>query len=287
MGMKRVALATSEKFAPLTEDDLLLVESLQRLGISAEPAVWSDPNFPWTSCDAVIIRSCWDYHLRLREFLGWIARLEEAGVQTWNAPGMLRWNANKNYLRDLEAKGTSIVPTFWPEGPVNLRDQLRELGWNRAVVKPRVSATAHRTRLVSIDDAESAQPLFDELLHGPGVMVQRFMEAVRTRGEWSLVFFNGEYSHAVIKTPKPGDFRVQHDFGGAERSAQPPASVSEAACRVVAALNDVPLYARVDGVENDGSFLLMELELIEPALFLSLDADASKRFSAAIAERLR
>lgn len=287
MVMKRIALATSAEFASLTDDDRLLVEPLARLGISAEPAVWSDPSFPWTSCDAVIIRSSWDYHLRLLEFLGWIAWLEKAGIGVWNRPAMLRWNANKNYLRDLEVKGIPIVPTLWPEGSMSLPDQLHELGWTQAVVKPRVSATAHQTRLVSIDDAESAQPLLDELLRGPGVMVQRFMKAIQTRGEWSLIFFNGEYSHAVIKTPKSGDFRVQHDFGGQERGMEPPLSISEAASRVVTALDTVPLYARVDGVESEGSFLLMELELIEPALFLSLRSDAAARFATAIADRSR
>jgi glutathione synthase/RimK-type ligase-like ATP-grasp enzyme len=287
MVMKRVALATSEKFASLTEDDLLLMRPLERLGISAEPAVWSDPKFSWTDCDAVIIRSCWDYHLRLPEFVDWIARLERAGVRIWNPPGMLRWNANKTYLRDLEAKGIPIVPTFWPDRPMNLRDQLRQFGWDQAVVKPRVSATAHQTRLVSVDDAESAQPLIDELVHNPGAMVQQFMKAVQTRGEWSLIFFSGAFSNAVIKTPKAGDFRVQHDFGGAEHSAEPPVLMLEAATSVVRAMNEVPLYARVDGVESDGRFLLMELELIEPALFLSLNVNAPDRFAAAIAERVR
>jgi len=286
MVMKRVALATSEKFASLTDDDLLLLEPLERLGISAEPAVWSDPNFSWSGCDAVIIRSCWDYHLRLPEFVDWIARLERAGLRVWNPPRMLRWNADKNYLRDLEAKGIAIVPTFWPVKRVDLREVLAARGWDRAVLKPRVSATAHQTLLISIEHAESAQPLFDELLHSPGVMVQQFMHAIQTRGEWSLIFFSGQFSHAVIKTPKAGDFRVQHDFGGAEVGARPPSHVLEAASQVVAALDDVPLYARVDGVESDGKFLLMELELIEPMLFLSMNADAPERFAAAVAEQM-
>jgi hypothetical protein len=272
MVMKRVALATSEKFASLTDDDLLLREPFQRVGISAEAAVWSNPDFLWTSCDAVIIRSCWDYHLRLPEFLDWIARFEQSGVRVWNSPAALRWNANKTYLRDLELKGIPIVPTLWPDGTMSLRDQLLELGWSQAVVKPRVSATAHQTRLISIHDAESAQPLFDELLRGPGVMVQRFMEAILTRGEWSLIFFN---------------FRVQHDFGGHEQSREPSPDVLQAATRVVRAMVDVPLYARVDGVESDGHFLLMELELIEPALFFFLHSDAPERFAAAVAERVR
>ena len=146
-------------------------------------------------------------------------------MPVWNPPPLLRWNANKNYLRDLEAKGTPIAPTPPPPGPINLRRQLRDSGWSQAVVKPRVSATAHQTRLVAVEDAESAQPLFDELLRDPGRWCSSSCQPSRTRGEWSLIFFSGQFSHAVIKTPKAGDFRVQHDFGGAERSAQPSSSV--------------------------------------------------------------
>ena len=245
------------------------------------------PGFPWTACDAVILRSCWDYHLRLPEFLEWIGWLENSGVRVWNPPSMIRWNSNKTYLRDLEGKGVAVIPTFWPETGVSLRDQLGELGWSKAVVKPRVSATAHRTMLISADDADQAQPLVEDLLRGPGVLVQQFMESIQTQGEWSLIFFAGEFSHAVVKTPKAGDFRVQHDFGGREQSAQPSPAVLEAATRVIRAVDDVPLYARVDGVESAGGFLLMELELIEPALFLALSSDAPERFARAIADQLR
>ena len=166
--MQRIALATSRKFVSLTDDDRLLIEPLRSRGFAAEPAVWSDPDVPWSGCDAVILRSCWDYHLRLAEFLAWVGWLEKAGVPLWNPPEMVRWNANKSYLRDLESRGIPVVPTFWPEQRVSLPEQLRLLGWDRAVIKPRVSATAHRTMLVSADDAADAQSLADELLAGPG-----------------------------------------------------------------------------------------------------------------------
>lgn len=284
---KRIALATSEKFASLTDDDRLLMEPLRALGVSAEAAVWDGSSVEWKQYNAVILRSCWDYHLRLPEFLAWVTGLEKAGVPVWNPPGTIRWNADKSYLRNLERRGVPIVPTLWPEAGMDLRDALRSLGWERAVIKPRVSATAHRTCLISANGAHSAQPLVDELIRGPGVMVQQFMDSIQTRGEWSLVFFAGQFSHAVVKTPKAGDFRVQHDFGGAERAAEAPSAVREAATRAIAALEDIPLYARVDGVESGGQFLLMELELIEPALFLGFAAHAPHRFAKTVADRLR
>jgi glutathione synthase/RimK-type ligase-like ATP-grasp enzyme len=283
--MTHILCATCESIPNLTEDDRTLIAPLAERGIEARAAVWGDHNVSWDAADAVVIRSCWDYHLRLKEFLGWITSLENAGVRVWNPPAMLRWNADKIYLRELERNGVPIVPTLWPEAGFRLRQELRKHDWKKAVVKPRVSATAHRTILTSADQANIAQPLVDDLLQVPGVMVQEYLEEVSSNGEWSLIFFSGKFSHAVIKTPKAGDFRVQHDFGGAERLAAAPNSLIQAATRVIAAVESTPLYARVDGVESGGQFLLMELELIEPALFLKLSEDAADRFAEAIATR--
>ena len=247
--------------------------------------MWTDRNLAWRAADAVVIRSCWDYHLRLEEFLGWITSLEKAGVRVWNPPAMLRWNADKIYLRELEERGVPIVPTLWPEPGFDLKPEPQRRKWKQAVVKPRVSATAYRTMLTSAENTDAAQTLVNDLMRGPGAMVQEFLEEVQLQGEWSLIFFSGQFRHAVIKTPKAGDFRVQHDFGGAERLVEAPGSVIQAATRVIAAVENTPLYARVDGVESGGQFLLMELELIEPALFLKLSDGAAERFAEAIAAR--
>jgi len=284
--MQSILLATCESIPNLTEDDRELISPLAERGIEAEAATWSDPQVNWSSAAGVVIRSCWDYHLRLDEFLAWIGRLEESGLSVWNTPSTLRWNCNKSYLRDLEQKGIAIVPTFWPGKDFSLAEKMRELGWKIAVVKPRISATAYRTQLVDAGDPPEGQRLLDELLRGPGVMVQRFMESVINHGEWSLVFFNGQFSHAVIKQPKAGDFRVQHDFGGSETAATPPTFVIDAASRAIACVDPTPLYARVDGVEHGVRFLLMELELLEPALFLSSASGSAERFADAIKAKL-
>jgi hypothetical protein len=281
--MLRIALATSSKYPDLTHDDRLLLRPLAERGINAEAAIWDDPAVDWSSFDALVIRSCWDYHLKYEAFLSWIGSLEQARIPVWNSAAPVRWNANKTYLRDLEAKGIAIVPTFWPEAgdSVRLRERLHELGWTKAVVKPRISATAHRTHLIATDDADSVQDLFDELRCGPGVMVQKFMDSIVSDGEWSLIFFGGQFSHAVLKKAKAGDFRVQSDFGGIEQPADPASQVLQAATRIVQAVAPT-LYARVDGVVDDGQFRLMELELIEPALFLSAQPEAALRFAEVI-----
>ncbi len=282
----RIALATSKDYPALTDDDQLLLQPLARRGIHAEPAVWSDPGCSWNSYNFVVIRSCWDYHLRIAEFRTWIESLESAGVRVWNSPTVIRWNADKDYLRELEAKGVPIVPTLWfeRESQISLAHELRNAGWQQAVIKPRISATAHRTKLIRAEKAYDAQGFFDELRAGPGVMVQKFMEAIVHQGEWSLMFFDGKFSHAALKTPKSGDFRVQHDFGGKELPADPPKFLLDSAQKAINVVNDT-LYARVDGVVEDGQFYLMELELIEPALFLGSSPSAADRFADAIALR--
>lgn len=285
--MPRIAVATSSKHPQLAADDRLLLKPLAEHGIEAVPAVWDDPAVRWAGFDAVLIRSCWDYHLKSEAFLRWITLLEQSGIPVWNPAPLVRWNANKSYLRELDAKGVAIVPTFWPEPgePVRLRAKLHELGWMKAVVKPRVSATAHRTHLVTAEEADSLQSLFDELRDGPGVMVQNFMDGIIKEGEWSVLFFGGQFSHAVLKSPKAGDFRVQNDFGGSEQPGDPPPQVLQAASHIVGIVEPT-IYARVDGVVDGGQFCLMELELIEPMLFLAAHPAAATRFAKAIAHKL-
>ena len=285
--MSRIALATSSKHSGLTEDDRLLRSSLAECNIQADPAVWSDRHRDWSAFAAVVIRSCWDYHLQPGKFLNWIQQLEAANIPVFNPAPLVRWNANKSYLRDLDAKGVLIVPTFWAEDGANidLRVKLHELGWRKAVVKPRISATAYRTQLVTAEDAAAAQSLFDDLRSGSGVMLQKFMDSISTEGEWSLIFFGGQFSHAVLKRPRTGDFRVQNDFGGTSELADPPPHLLASAIRAVEAV-DATLYARVDGVVDEGQFRLMELELIEPMLFLADHPQAPGRFTAAVAHAL-
>jgi glutathione synthase/RimK-type ligase-like ATP-grasp enzyme len=243
--MRLIALATSSKHPALADDDRLLLEPLAERGFASEPAIWDDPAVDWKKFVAVVIRSCWDYHLRAEAFLRWIASLEQARVALWNSAALVRWNANQSYLRDLDTKGILLVPTFWPETAdrVSLQERLRELGWTQAVVKPRVSATAHRTQRVTIDDAGRAQELFNELRSGVGVMLQKFMDSIVREGEWSLIFFGGRFSHAIMKTPKPGDFRVQNDFGGSAQPVDPPSSALQAATRILQTIEPT-VYAR-------------------------------------------
>jgi hypothetical protein len=238
----------------------------------------------------VLVRSCWDYHHRLEEFLAWVARLERAEVPVWNPPALLRWNSHKGYLRDLSARGIPIVPTRWLErgAPVDLAQLLRDAEWRDVVVKPAVSASAHGTWRTSVDAASADQRRLDELLRAGDVMVQPLMSEVRDpeEGEWSILFLGGRLSHAVLKRPAAGDYRVQWEFGGTAVTTAPPDTLLADAAAVMAAVPGDPLYARVDGVERDGRLVLMELELIEPHLFLGWDAGAAARLAGAVGARV-
>ena len=285
--MSRVALATCAAIPNLTDDDRLLVPALAAHGISAIPAVWDDDAVDWQSFAAVVIRSPWDYHLAPGRFVAWIDRLDGAGVRLINPAPVLRWNAEKTYLRELADAGIAVVPTRWIERSdrSSLVEILRQAGWSRAVVKPSIAATAYRTWSTSLDAVEHDEGRFRELVAERRVLVQPFINAITSEGEWSLMFFGGEYAYSVLKAPKPGDFRVQSDFGGTMVVRDAPPELVEQASGVLDAIpfaRSALAYARVDGCVVDRGFVLMELEVLEPALFLAVKRGAAD-FAAAIA----
>ncbi|MCC7206979.1 MAG: hypothetical protein IT323_06710 [Anaerolineae bacterium] len=286
--MIRIALATGHEFPQLTPDDGLLVDALAELGIAAVPAVWDDPAFDWASIEAVILRSTWDYHLRLPEFLAWIARLETLGVPLWNPPDTVRWNADKAYLRDLEKQGVRVPATAWiPAGTApNLAELLAARLWSEAVVKPAVSAGAFQTHRVARGQAAAFQPTLAHILETSGALVQEFLPEISTGGEWSFLFFGGEHSHTILKRPPAGDYRVQVHHGGSWEPCEPPADLLDQARRIMARMDGKALYGRVDTVAVNGTLVLVELELIEPYLFLGDAPGAAQRFAAAIARTL-
>ncbi|MDB4893234.1 MAG: hypothetical protein JWL61_5089 [Gemmatimonadetes bacterium] len=282
-----IALATSAKVADLTDDDRLLVAALAASGVRSEPAIWNDDALDWEKYAAVVIRSTWDYHLHLDEFLAWLDRLESLDVRVVNAPSLLRWNAEKGYLRDLADRGIAIVPTRWVERGErsSLGDILRETGWSDVVVKPAVSVSAHQTWRMGAGEAGARAADFSSMVESGRVLVQPFLEAIQTEGEWSLLFYGGEYSHAVLKRPRRDDFRVQQAHGGTSDVMEPSREVIDQARRVLEAAGQPSQYARVDGCVVDGRFVLMELELIEPDLFLRAHPAAPARLAAALLGR--
>lgn len=273
--MTRVALATSENWPRLSPDDAELIPELARLGIDASPAVWSDGSADWKRFDAVIIRSCWDYHLRRDEFLQWIESLD----RVYNPPTIVRWNSHKSYLRDLATRGVAIPNTQLIR---SARERITIDG--EVIVKPAVSASAYDT--FRLTDRAAAATTIERLLSRGDVIVQEFIPEIATVGEWSLIFFDRVYSHAVRKMPMKGDFRVQTELGGSSMFADASDDLIAATRHVLDTIDGDLLYARVDVVQRADTVTLMELELIEPMLFLVGEPFAAKRFAQAIARRV-
>lgn len=252
-----------------------------------EPVVWDDSEVNWQGFSGIVIGSCWDYHKRLDEFLAWVDLLEKRDILLLNPTGIIRWNSNKRYLLDLKGKGISIVPTVFLQrnSGTNLKQLLKNCGWQQAVIKPTVAATAYQTWLTSFDNPESDQSRLEKMLaEFPEVMIQQFLKVIRTGGEGSFIFFGGRFSHAVVKKPKAADFRVQDDFGGKAFRQVPGQHLVNQAESILQAIDKVPLYARVDAIKIDRKLILMELELIEPVLFLGMDEEAPDRFAKAITQ---
>ena len=287
MQRRLIAFATWAGAPGLTPDDRLALPALAAAGVDVVPAVWSDPAVDWRRFHAVVLRSTWDYHHRADEFRAWLDRLETNDVALWNPVSLARWNMDKRYLRDLAERGVPIVPTAWLSGGVMhaIEQVMAERGWMDAVLKPVVAATSYRTVRLRRDAArtsdETRELLTSTLEHGEA-MLQPFVPQVELEGEWSLMFFAGEYSHAVLKRPATGDFRVQEEFGGSSMAVEAPRALRESAGRVLDAVEQPWLYARVDGVrDEDEQLLLMELEMLEPLLFLAQHPEAPARFARA------
>jgi len=244
----------------------------------------------WTAFDAVVIRSCWDYHLHSDAFYAWLDSLETAGVPLWNPASMIRWNSDKRYLIDLEQRG---VPTIHTEivrrgRASEVEDAVARNAWKRFVIKPAISASGFETYALSAPLDEFSRSTIARVASAGDVLVQPFAEEVPEAGELSFIFLDGEFSHAALKRAAvaTGEFRVQTEHGGTVERTSTSEHLVEQAARCLAPLSTMPLYARVDGIVRDDRFVLMELELIEPNLFLDLEPTAPDRMARGIVRRL-
>jgi glutathione synthase/RimK-type ligase-like ATP-grasp enzyme len=280
---KRLALATSADHAELHSSDLPLVDALRAAGLDPIAEVWTDPSVDWSAYDAVLLRSVWDYHLRYDDFTEWLAQLDKADVPVLNDSGLVRWNGDKRYLLELRERGVAIVPSQVAAGEC-LSEVVAGLDGQEIVIKPTVGAGASYT-IRGVAGSPELRQAMDELPDTVYV-VQPFLPEIQTDGELSLVFIDGDYSHAVVQRPVAGDYRVQVMFGGVATVTDPAPEVLDSARAVLAAVGGQPLYARVDGVVVNGRFLLMELELIEPYLFLPQSPEATQKLAAAVANRV-
>jgi len=261
-------------------DDELAIGPLADLGWEVQSVSWRDKTIDWNVFDIVVIRTTWDYQSDPNSFLSVLETIESSKARLENSLDVVKWNLDKRYLRELAGRDVNVVPTIWDGfyDKESFNVWLDELNTSELVVKPTVSATAEHTYRIREFD-----PNLADIFHARAFMVQPFMETIVTEGEYSLFYMGGEYSHTILKAPKRADFRVQEEHGGIISAIEPTARLREAGRNSFETVQPSPLYARVDLVRDaDDDFALMELELIEPALYLRMNKHAPGRFAAAI-----
>lgn len=268
-----------------TNDDELAIGPLGDLGWDVETVSWRDETVDWNDFEIVVIRSTWDYQSEPAAFLGVLQKIESSTALLENSLDIVNWNLDKRYLRDLNEKGVKIVPTIWDGvyDEVSFRRWLEEAGSAEIIIKPTISATAQHTYRL-----RAFEPRLVPIFSYRPFLVQPFLNSIVNEGEYSLFYFGGEYSHTILKAPKPADFRVQEEHGGIITAVEPTPELLDAGRRVFDTISPVPLYARVDLVHDSaGDLAVMELELIEPALYLRMDADSPRRVALAIDQRMK
>jgi glutathione synthase/RimK-type ligase-like ATP-grasp enzyme len=283
-----IALVTAAHVDPSLTDDRFLYASLLERGHEAQWRAWDDAAVRWQDYDIVLLRSCWGYHEQPEQFRAWIERCARQGVPLVNPPAMVLGNMHKHYLLELAAAGFAVPPTWLLRRgeEADLRSVLGTLGGEDAVVKPAISGTAWKTWRVNDLGLARSETELRQFLVERDMLVQRYEPDVAEQGEWSLVYLGGCYSHAVLKQPKPGDFRSQGDFGGSVRSLDAPPALRDVADRVITMLCRGAAYARIDVIEKWQGPLLMEVELIEPVLYFGARPGSAAEFVAHLEDRL-
>ena len=264
---------TDQYIDNVLREDGLVMEALKRQGLKVIKKSWSDPTFDWKETRYALFRTTWDYAERFTEFSDWLIEVSTK-TRLINPYELLVWNLDKHYLQDLKIKGINVVETYFIEfGDQRSLLQLHEeLGWKETVLKPVVSAAAKDTFKLNQENIQDHEARFRQLIKDEAMMLQPFQNSVVERGELSLMIIDGEYTHAVLKVAKAGDFRVQDDFGGTVHEYQPTAAEIDLAIASVKACDPEPVYARVDIIDdNAGNPAISELELLEPELWTKID----------------
>lgn len=281
---KRCAYLTMANADGWEIDFNLSFEPMRALGWSIDMMPWRTVSVDWEQYDAVYICTPWDYLDDLDLFLNLLDDVNSSSAVLVNDMALVRWTISKTYLRDLELRGAAIVPSIWydefdPDKHSGLFDAHET---DRIIVKPVVSNNAHNTFLLEMPVLANLVGELEKAFATRPFIVQPFMENVQSEGEFSLFFFSNEFSHAILKMPKQEDFRAQEEYGARIISAEPESELLETAAQILHLVDPMPVYARCDFIRGpDGRFLLMELEVIEPSLYLRMDSESPMRFAQA------
>lgn len=283
----KLAVLTCERLPELLPSDKPLISLLAERGINATPAVWNDYTIDWSGFNALLFRNTWDYYQLETEFNQWLSQIQSLGIKTLNPIETIQQNKHKFYLKRLEAQGIQIIPTRFinKTNQLNLKSLWPET-WEKAVIKPAFSAGSYLTEVFKKEKVDEINQKYAPIAKTKELLFQQYIPEIETLGETSFIFFDKKFSHAVNKKPETGDFRVQVQFGGQYTLINPEKNILKTAENIIATYREPLVYARVDGIIINGSFTLMEVELIEPDLYFSLKPSALTTFASAIAKNL-
>ncbi len=250
-------------------EDKILAVALEAEGFSSTRLSWDDKMANWIDFDLAIFRTTWDYFDRFEEFSAWLSETESK-VRFLNEPNLIRWNWDKFYLRDLENMGIPIPETlFIPKNSgISLQVWAEKTNWNSFILKPAIGGGGRHTYKFGKEMPPELSNLFMELNKKEAFLIQAFQESILEKGEVSLMVMDGQFTHAIRKKAKPGDFRVQDDFGGTVHPYEANEEEKQFAEKVFSTLKTKALYGRVDVIWNaHNQACVSELELIEPELW--------------------
>lgn len=280
---------TNQYINNILHEDGLVVAALESQNLRVTRKSWSDPLFDWSTTRYALFRTTWDYFERAEEWNNWLAMVSKK-TQLINSHEIVRWNMDKHYLNDLMRRGINVPQIKYIEvgDQVQLGQLLSEMDEEVVILKPCFSASARHTYKIEGHVSEALERTFQALIKVEAMMLQPFQHSVPLKGEVSMMIMGGEFTHAVLKKPKSGDFRVQDDFGGSVAPYMPSNAEIAFAEAAVAACPTPPIYARVDIIEdNKGELALIEIELIEPELWFRLHPEAAAVLGKAIAGHIQ
>jgi glutathione synthase/RimK-type ligase-like ATP-grasp enzyme len=265
------------------EDDLL-IKFLTSKGLTIKKEIWNNDEVKWENYDLAIVKSPWDYFNLIEDFYAWLAQLKGKNIRLLNPIDIIKWNADKHYLHDIAQAGLKVTDSIFltKNETVDLNQYFSIFNTEKFIVKPVVSGGSKNTFKVTAANAEEISETLKTLIRKEDFIIQPFLNEIEENGEWSFIYFGGKFSHALIKKAKSGDFRVQSTFGGTVHSVDPSSAVLRKADQYINRFAKDCLYARVDGAIVNEEFVLMELELIEPFLFLDTNPNALENYYQAL-----
>jgi len=252
----------------ILKEDGLVRESLEKRGLRVDRRSWDDPDYRWSQTAFILFRSTWDYFDRFSEFSAWLEQVKNL-TRMINSYEIIKWNLDKHYLLDLAQSGIPIPPTlFLKKGEKgSLSKKVAGKAWKELILKPVISGGARHTYKFLPEEAGAHEKLYQDLVAKEAMMIQEFQEQVPVKGEVAFMLIDGQFTHAILKKAREGDFRVRDDFGGSVHHYQPSDEEISFAENVLKRSGRNPLYARVDAIwDNQGKPVVLELELIEPEL---------------------